>query len=215
MPYWFFWTNRNEAKHSNHSTRLSILAIRALIAANDFINMPPSFKGIVKEVRDVPEEVPLLFSKQMGSTAPLRCQGKCSRCCGNGAETAPIGGTTRTVRGKAPYRPVHTGPAADRYADWSLPGGTAKIGRRRSISTIGGRLTEKSTVGGRLKKKKGKEERRSTWPPSSLARCPRALAARGSTTSCRRPRVARETPLPSQPASDYRPRVALGERLRR
>ncbi|RWW41131.1 hypothetical protein BHE74_00053402 [Ensete ventricosum] len=65
MPYWFFWTNRNEAKHSNHSTRLSILAIRALIAANDFINMPPSFKGIVKEVRDVPEEVPLLFSKQM------------------------------------------------------------------------------------------------------------------------------------------------------
>ncbi|RWW56470.1 hypothetical protein BHE74_00036813 [Ensete ventricosum] len=59
---------------------------------------------------------------------------------------------------KAPYRPIHTGPTADRYADWPLSGGTTKIERRRSISIVGSRLTEKSTVGGRLKKKKGKEE---------------------------------------------------------
>ncbi|RWV79398.1 hypothetical protein GW17_00059474 [Ensete ventricosum] len=62
-----------------------------------------------------------------------------------------------------PYRPVHTGPAADRYADRPLPGGTAKIGRRQSISAVCGRFKEKSTVGGRLRKKKerrrrGKEE---------------------------------------------------------
>ncbi|RWW02626.1 hypothetical protein GW17_00034270, partial [Ensete ventricosum] len=80
----------------------------------------------------------------------------------------------------ASYRPVHTGPAADQYADRPLPGGTTKIARRRLISA----------VGGRLKKKKGKEERRrSTWPLSSPARCPRALVARGLTASRRRPRA--------------------------
>ncbi|RWV88938.1 hypothetical protein BHE74_00048220 [Ensete ventricosum] len=42
--------------------------------------------------------------------------------------------------GKAPYCPVHTGSAADRYADRSLLGGTAKIGRRRLISAVGGRF---------------------------------------------------------------------------
>ncbi|RWW31342.1 hypothetical protein GW17_00004028 [Ensete ventricosum] len=62
-----------------------------------------------------------------------------------------------------PYRPVHTGPTADRYTDRPLPGGTAKIGRWRSISAVCGRFKEKSTVGGRLRKKKerrrrGKEE---------------------------------------------------------
>ncbi|RWW00880.1 hypothetical protein GW17_00036125 [Ensete ventricosum] len=35
-----------------------------------------------------------------------------------------------------------------------------KINRRQSISTVGGRLTEKSTVGGRLSKKKGRRRRR-------------------------------------------------------
>ncbi|RZS23380.1 hypothetical protein BHM03_00056295 [Ensete ventricosum] len=41
---------------------------------------------------------------------------------------------------KASYRPVCTGPVADWYVDRSLPGGTAKIDRRRSISFIGGRF---------------------------------------------------------------------------
>ncbi|RZS14486.1 hypothetical protein BHM03_00046178, partial [Ensete ventricosum] len=35
--------------------------------------------------------------------------------------------------GKAPYQAVRIGPSVDQYADCSLPGGTAKIGRRRSI----------------------------------------------------------------------------------
>ncbi|RZS29297.1 hypothetical protein BHM03_00063009, partial [Ensete ventricosum] len=78
------------------------------------------------------------------------------------------------------------------------------FGYRRSISTAGGRLTEKSTVGDQLKKKKGKEERRSTWPLSSPARCPRALTARGSPARRRRPRSLRATIVP-----------ALGERPRR
>ncbi|RZR89913.1 hypothetical protein BHM03_00017730 [Ensete ventricosum] len=34
---------------------------------------------------------------------------------------------------KALYCSVHIGPVADRYVDRPLPGGTAKIGRRRSI----------------------------------------------------------------------------------
>ncbi|RWV97812.1 hypothetical protein GW17_00039375 [Ensete ventricosum] len=64
--------------------------------------------------------------------------------------------------GKAPYRPVHIGPAADR----SLPGSTAKINRRRSIST----------VGDRLKKKKGKEEEKKK---EEVPHCrPRLRAAR-------------------------------------
>ncbi|RZR87994.1 hypothetical protein BHM03_00015496, partial [Ensete ventricosum] len=79
--------------------------------------------------------------------------------------------------------PVRTGPAADR----SLLGGTAKIGRRRSISAIAGRLREKSTVDGRLKKKKGKRRRgkkerrrRGEEVPraSSPAGRPRVVAAR-------------------------------------
>ncbi|RZS17391.1 hypothetical protein BHM03_00049515, partial [Ensete ventricosum] len=38
--------------------------------------------------------------------------------------------------GMAPYHPVHTGSAADRYADRPLPGGTAKIDCRRLISPL-------------------------------------------------------------------------------
>ncbi|RWW48129.1 hypothetical protein BHE74_00045819 [Ensete ventricosum] len=40
--------------------------------------------------------------------------------------------------GKASYRSVHTDPAVDRYADRLLLGGTAKIGRQRLISVVGG-----------------------------------------------------------------------------
>ncbi|RRT64877.1 hypothetical protein B296_00024169 [Ensete ventricosum] len=80
--------------------------------------------------------------------------------------------------GKAPYRPVHTGLAVDRYAYRSLLGGTAKIGHQRS----------NSAVDGRLKKKKGKEEEEKK-KEEVPGRCPhlRALAARGSTASRRRP----------------------------
>ncbi|RWW34723.1 hypothetical protein GW17_00000499, partial [Ensete ventricosum] len=42
--------------------------------------------------------------------------------------------------GKAPYRPVHTGLAADRYADRPLLGGTAKIDRRQLISVVDNRF---------------------------------------------------------------------------
>ncbi|RWW25099.1 hypothetical protein GW17_00010575 [Ensete ventricosum] len=81
--------------------------------------------------------------------------------------------------GKAPYRPVHTSPTADRYANRPLPGGTTKIDRRRSISTID--FDRRQLIDGEKgKRRRGKEERRrSTWPSSSPACCPRALAARG------------------------------------
>ncbi|RWV78352.1 hypothetical protein GW17_00060695 [Ensete ventricosum] len=36
--------------------------------------------------------------------------------------------------------PIHIGPIVDRYVDRPLPGGTAKIDCRRSISAINGRF---------------------------------------------------------------------------
>ncbi|RZS22045.1 hypothetical protein BHM03_00054774, partial [Ensete ventricosum] len=99
----------------------------------------------------------------------------------------------RALGGKAPYRPVHTGPVADRYADRPLPVGTAKIGRRL-ISAVGGRLTEKSIVDGRLKKKKGKEEEEKKKEEEVPGCRPRLRAARALSPS-------------SQLAGDYRPRA--------
>ncbi|RWW79325.1 hypothetical protein BHE74_00012394, partial [Ensete ventricosum] len=88
--------------------------------------------------------------------------------------------------------PVRTGPAADRL----LPGGTAKIGRRRSISAVGGRLREKSTVDGRLKKKKGRRRRGKEERRRRGEEVPRA----SSPAHC--PRVAHES---SRPVSDFCP----------
>ncbi|RWW81028.1 hypothetical protein BHE74_00010599, partial [Ensete ventricosum] len=92
--------------------------------------------------------------------------------------------------GKAPYHPIHTGPAAERYTDRPLPDGIAKIDCRWSISTVSGRLREKSTVDGRLKKKKGRRRRGEEIPGAVLA-CvppvgrPRAIAAHGRLLSPR------------------------------
>ncbi|RZR89702.1 hypothetical protein BHM03_00017475 [Ensete ventricosum] len=97
---------------------------------------------------------------------------------------------------------MHIGPAVDRYADRSLPGGTAKIDRRWSISIVGDRLTEKSTVSGRLKKKKGKEEEKKE--EEVLGRRPRLRVARWSPVRRRCSRSPLATIVP-----------ALGERLRR
>ncbi|RWW35704.1 hypothetical protein BHE74_00059327, partial [Ensete ventricosum] len=61
------------------------------------------------------------------------------------------------------YRAICTSPPSYRYADRPLPGGTAKIDRWRSISTVDGRLREKKG-----RRRRGKEERR---------RIPRAVLA--------------------------------------
>ncbi|RRT64335.1 hypothetical protein B296_00033412, partial [Ensete ventricosum] len=98
------------------------------------------------------------------------------------------------LSGKAPYRPVHTGPAADRYADRSLPGSTAKIGRRQSIDgEIDCRRSIEEEKG---KRRRGKEEKRSICPCALAAHgltanrhCPRMRAARGSTASRCCPRL--------------------------
>ncbi|RWW76486.1 hypothetical protein BHE74_00015423 [Ensete ventricosum] len=119
------------------------------------------------------------------------------------------------LSGKAPYRPVHTGPAADRYADRSLPGSTAKIDRRRSID---GEIDRRRSIDGEIdrrrsieeekgERRRGKEEkRRSIWPSSSLVRCPHALAAHGLTANRRRPRM-RAARMPSLPVG--RPRAVV------
>ncbi|RWV99985.1 hypothetical protein GW17_00037077, partial [Ensete ventricosum] len=128
-------------------------------------------------------------------------------------------------RGKALYRLVHTDPTADRYTDRPLPGGTAKIDRQRLISAVGGRFRLsaidfdrqrsidgeidhwQSTEEGKGKRRRGQKER-STWPPSSPARCPRkymaAVLAYTLPTRPRCPRVDRET---SPPVGHYRPRA--------
>ncbi|RWW16603.1 hypothetical protein GW17_00019505, partial [Ensete ventricosum] len=89
------------------------------------------------------------------------------------------------------YHPVwvvRTGPPGYRYTNNSLPGGTAKIDRQRSISAVGCRLREKSTVGGRLREKKKEEEEKKkkeeeaeknkeVYLLSSRRPCPRAVVA--------------------------------------
>ncbi|RRT67544.1 hypothetical protein B296_00024819, partial [Ensete ventricosum] len=86
-------------------------------------------------------------------------------------------------------------PPDYRYADHSLPGGTAKIDYRRSILAVNDRLREKSIVGGRLREKngrrsrRGKEEIRREEEEDLISRCrprPHVVTARGS--PARRPR---------------------------
>ncbi|RRT41459.1 hypothetical protein B296_00057802, partial [Ensete ventricosum] len=83
--------------------------------------------------------------------------------------------------GKALYRSVRTIPVVDWYADRPLSGGTAKIGRRRLILAVDGRLKKKK---GRRRRGKKKEERR-------RGEVPRAILACAPPTRPRRPRVAR------------------------
>ncbi|RWW71005.1 hypothetical protein BHE74_00021289 [Ensete ventricosum] len=130
-------------------------------------------------------------------TVPERVPGGCS----SGSAVAVASGLAdfslgEFSHGKALYRPVHIGLAANRYADRPLSGGIAKIGHRRSISTVSGRLTEKLIVGDRLKKKKGKEEEEKKKYLAVVLAC--ALPAR-----LRCPLVDRE---PSPPARCCRPR---------
>ncbi|RWW76677.1 hypothetical protein BHE74_00015215 [Ensete ventricosum] len=102
------------------------------------------------------------------------------------------------------YRPVQavcTGSIADRYADCPLPGGTAKINRRRSIE---GEIDHQRSIEGEKGKKKKKRRRRkkkrrrrkkrirTSFPRAVLARMPSPPARRP------RPRVAREARAPLQ-----------------
>ncbi|RRT75949.1 hypothetical protein B296_00022319 [Ensete ventricosum] len=92
--------------------------------------------------------------------------------------------------GKAPYRPVHTDPITDWYADHLLSSSTAKIDCRRSILDVDDRLREKSTVDDRLKKQKGKKKRKRRKKKKrrrSTSCRPRLRAAHGSPVSPRRP----------------------------
>ncbi|RZR72490.1 hypothetical protein BHM03_00014069 [Ensete ventricosum] len=121
--------------------------------------------------------------------------------------------------GKAPYRPIHTGPIADRYANRAVPLKSTVGDRFRLISTVDGRLTEKSTVGGQLKKKKGKEEEKkkeevpgrrphlhAAHAPSPPAGRPQAVAARGSPARRCRPRSPRASIVPAR-GDEMSPRV--------
>ncbi|RWW06277.1 hypothetical protein GW17_00030402, partial [Ensete ventricosum] len=86
------------------------------------------------------------------------------------------------------YRSVYTGSVANRYADQSLSGDTTKIDRRRSISTINDRLTEKSIVDDQLKKKKGKEEEEKKKEEEVHARALAAWVDRESSSPAGHPR---------------------------
>ncbi|RZS28839.1 hypothetical protein BHM03_00062486, partial [Ensete ventricosum] len=80
-----------------------------------------------------------------------------------------------------PYRPVCTGSIVDRYVDRPLPGGTAKIGRRRSIcGEIDRRLSIEEVKGKRRKKtkKKAEEEEKNKY----LTRAP--LSPAGDFSPC-------------------------------
>ncbi|RZR92202.1 hypothetical protein BHM03_00020453 [Ensete ventricosum] len=105
---------------------------------------------------------------------------------------------TGTAHSKTPYRLVHNGPVADRYADRSLSGGTAKIDSRQSIE---GETDRRRSIEGEKGKKKKRRRRKKTIHTSF----PRAVLARMSSlpTHCPRPRVA---PTPSSPTGDSRAR---------
>ncbi|RRT64803.1 hypothetical protein B296_00041547, partial [Ensete ventricosum] len=80
----------------------------------------------------------------------------------------------RAVR---PIPPVHTGPTADRYADRQLPGGSTKIGHRRSIEEEKGKKKKEEK---KKKKKKRRRRRRSTSRhPSDDSAQGQAVAAGG------------------------------------
>ncbi|RZS16852.1 hypothetical protein BHM03_00048911 [Ensete ventricosum] len=115
--------------------------------------------------------------------------------------------------GKAPYHPVCTGPAADRYAGRPLPGGTASrrpsmvdCGKNRPLAVNFDRRRSISVVGGRLRRnregKKKKKKERYLEPPS----CPRDVAAHGS------PASRREPSRPSLPADHFSPRAGSRDR---
>ncbi|RWV95414.1 hypothetical protein GW17_00041964 [Ensete ventricosum] len=133
-----------------------------------------------------------LLPSPAGDFSPVRVDG-----------TSPYAGRKieATSLRRYPYRPIHTGPAADRYTDRPLPGGTAKIGRRRSISAVDGRfppsivdfsrLRSIEEEKGKNKKRKRRRRRRGEVPRVALA----ALC----------PGVAHESSSPAPPAGDFSP----------
>ncbi|RRT40954.1 hypothetical protein B296_00058177, partial [Ensete ventricosum] len=96
----------------------------------------------------------------------------------------------------------------DRYANRPLPGDTAKIDRRQSISavdgrlkdksTVGGRLNEKSTVGGRLRKKREEEEEEEEKKKEEEEKKRRRRKKKRKSTSPARPCRLRATFLPTR-----------------
>ncbi|RWW16504.1 hypothetical protein GW17_00019606 [Ensete ventricosum] len=108
---------------------------------------------------------------------------------------------------ESPYRPVRTGPTADRYADRSLSGSTAKIDHRRLIK---GEIDHRRLIGEEKgKKKKKKKKKYIARAPSLPTGRPCTLVACGSPANRRRPRVARE---PSLPLGRPQALAARGER---
>ncbi|RWW68988.1 hypothetical protein BHE74_00023442 [Ensete ventricosum] len=83
-------------------------------------------------------------------------------------------------------RPVP--PGTDRYADRPLPGGSTKIGRRRSISVVDGRFPPSAVDLRRRRRGKEEEEEKKKNKKRSTSRCPSNDSARGSPASRRHPR---------------------------
>ncbi|RZR94117.1 hypothetical protein BHM03_00022744, partial [Ensete ventricosum] len=125
--------------------------------------------------------------------------------------------TPRQRNGKAPYRPVHTCPIADRYADRSLPGGTAKISRQRLISVVVDRFRLSAvdfdcqrSIDGEIDCRRSIEEekgkrRKKKYLAAVLAcmlpvrpRCPRVDREPSLPARRRRPRCSRATIVPAR-----------------
>ncbi|RRT60463.1 hypothetical protein B296_00009597 [Ensete ventricosum] len=97
---------------------------------------------------------------QPGRGAPTGAEG------GVGAEGGGSGrGGPATGLSYFSYHPVRTGPTADWYADRPLPGGTAKIDRRRSIK---GETNRRQLIN----EGKGKRKRKNKKKKKYLARVP-------------------------------------------
>ncbi|RWW22524.1 hypothetical protein GW17_00013271 [Ensete ventricosum] len=75
-----------------------------------------------------------------------------------------------------PYRAIHIGPLGYRYADRSLPGGTAKIDHRRSIE---GEIDRRRSIEGEKRKNKKRKRRKKKRRNISRRPRPHVVAARG------------------------------------
>lgn len=82
----FLWMNQNDAKHSNHSIRSSILTVKIVIAANDYINLAPNPEGMLEDSLDVYDDrqVRAIFTLQLMTHSYHFSSYKCQfwpQCC--------------------------------------------------------------------------------------------------------------------------------------
>ncbi|RWW08543.1 hypothetical protein GW17_00028004 [Ensete ventricosum] len=149
------------------------------------------------------------------ASSRTRRRGVASSLCGETlVSTVPPSSGRSAYRypvGPAPYRPIHTNLAADRFADRPLPGGTAKIGRRQLILAVGDRFRLSAVNFDRRRSIDREIDRRWLIEEEKGKRKKKYLATVLACVLPTRPRL-RAAHAPSPPAVRQRAVVALAGR---